>query len=93
MIRYDVTILPILISIVFTGGNSNQNPVWTQKPSIPLCLHTILGSHYYNGGFPRSTSITYHNAVLPRASHLLVDLLEDAHEVQLVPVAVAADEP
>ena len=23
---------------------SNQNLQWTQKPCIPLCLHTILGS-------------------------------------------------
>ena len=26
--------------------HSNQNPRWTQKPCIPLCLHTVLGSDY-----------------------------------------------
>ena len=33
--------------------NSNQNPLWTQKPSIPLYLHPILGSDYYRT-FPRN---------------------------------------
>ena len=26
---------------------TSQNPRWTQKPCIPLCLHDILGSDYY----------------------------------------------
>ena len=35
-------------------GYCDQNPRWTQKPLIHLCLHTILGSHYY---VPRKMAI------------------------------------
>ena len=31
---------------IISGDRSNQNPRWTQKPCISLCLRSMFGSDY-----------------------------------------------